>query len=84
MALALTLGHNETPPERLQVSAACTLDVEGAPKITAIDLIVRARVPKLDDADFEHIVQQAERLGPVSNALRGNVSIDVRHELERA
>src|SRR5690348_5425544 len=33
MALALVLGENETPPERLGVSALCTLDeVDGAPR----------------------------------------------------
>jgi osmotically inducible protein OsmC len=84
MALALALGENKTPPERLAVSAACTLDeVEGAPKITTSDLVVHARVGDLGEADFERVVEQAERICPVSNALRGNVAINVRGELER-
>jgi osmotically inducible protein OsmC len=45
MALSLVLAENHTPPERLVVSAACTLDeVDGAPKVTASQLSVRARV----------------------------------------
>src|SRR5215203_3185423 len=37
MALALVLGENKTPPERLTVSAACTLDeLAGVPRITTI------------------------------------------------
>jgi lipoyl-dependent peroxiredoxin len=60
MALALVLGENETPPERLAVSAACTLDeVEGAPRITTAELTVRAQVPGLEPTNFERMVRQA-------------------------
>jgi osmotically inducible protein OsmC len=83
MALALVLGENKTPPERLTVRAACTLDeVDGAPRITTAELTVRARVPGLAAADFEHTVGRAADLCPVSNALLGDVKIDVRSELE--
>jgi lipoyl-dependent peroxiredoxin len=82
MALALVLGENKTPPERMAVSAACTLDeVEGAPRITTVELTVRAQVPGVDAGVLERIVGQAADLCPVSNALRGNVTIDVRGEL---
>jgi lipoyl-dependent peroxiredoxin len=82
MALALVLGENKTPPERLAVSAACTLDeVEGAPRITTIELTVRADVPGLEAAVLEQMVGRAGGLCPVSNALRGNVEISVRSQL---
>ena len=82
MALALVLGENETPPERVAVSAACTLEeVDGAPRITTIELAVRAQVPGLDAADLERMVARAGDVCPVSNALRGNVEISVRSEL---
>ena len=82
MALALLLDAHQTPPQRLAVSAACTLDeVEHAPRITAVELTVRAQVPGLDAADLEQIVGQAADLCPVSNALHGNVTINVRSEL---
>jgi lipoyl-dependent peroxiredoxin len=82
MALALVLGENKTPPERMAVSAACTLDeVEGAPRITTVELTVRAQVPGVDAGVLERIVGQAADLCPVSNALRGNVTINVRSEL---
>ena len=84
MALALLLDAHHTPPRRLAVSATCTLDErEHAPRITSIELTVRARVPGLDAADLEQIVGQAADLCPVSNALRGNVTINVRTELAR-
>ena len=82
MALALVLGENKTPPEHLGVSAACILDeVEGAPRVTAVELSIRAQVPGLDAAALERMVGLAADLCPVSNALRGNVKINVRSEL---
>ena len=83
MALALILGENHTPPKRLTVTAVCTLDeVEGAPRITTAALTVSARVPDLDPAGLRRSVEQAAELCPVSNALRGNVEISVRDELD--
>jgi lipoyl-dependent peroxiredoxin len=82
MALALLLDAHHTPPQRLAVSAACTLDeVEHAPRITTVELAVRAEVPGLDAAELEQIVGQAADLCPVSNALHGNVEVNVSSEL---
>ncbi len=84
MALSLMLGENRTPPGRLVITAACTLDeVDGAPRITTLELTVRARVPGLEQASFEQTVERAADLCPVSNALRGNVEINLRSELEQ-
>ena len=83
MALALVLGENQTPPQRLTVAAACTLEeVDGAPRITTVQLTVRARVPSLDSPGLERSVARAAEVCPVSNALRGNVEIGVRSQLE--
>jgi lipoyl-dependent peroxiredoxin len=83
MALALVLGENHTPPERLTVTAACTLDeVEGAPRITTVELTVRARVASLDKEELGGNVAKAADLCPVSNALRGNVAITVHDEVD--
>jgi osmotically inducible protein OsmC len=82
MALALVLDEYKTLPQRLGVSATCTLDeVEGAPRVTTVELSIRAQVPGLDAAAFERMVGLAAELCPVSNALRGNVKINVRSEL---
>jgi lipoyl-dependent peroxiredoxin len=83
MALALVLGENHTPPERLTVTAACSLEeVDGAPRITTSELTVRARVPSLDEAGLDRVVARAADLCPVSNALRGNVEIIVHHAVD--
>jgi osmotically inducible protein OsmC len=83
MALSLILGEAHTPPERLTVKAECTLDeVEGAPKITSVSLSISALVRGIDQASFEEALERAGALCPVSNALRGNVEIEVRSELK--
>jgi lipoyl-dependent peroxiredoxin len=63
------------------VTAACTLDeVDGAPRITTVELAVRAQVPERDKAGLERNLASAAELCPVSNALRDNVDIIVRQE----
>jgi len=80
MALSLVLGENKTPPDSVAVDAACTLDeVAGAPRITTVELTVRAQVPGIEAAELERMVERAADLCPVSNALRGNVEITVRN-----
>src|SRR5215218_962067 len=82
MALALVLGENKTPPDRVAVSAACTLDeVEGAPRITTVELTVRAQVPGLEAAVLKRMASLAADLCPISNALHGSVEVNVRSEL---
>lgn len=83
MALALVLVEDHASPERLTVTASCTLDeVGGAPRITAVGLTVLARVPSLDEPGLERAVAKAAELCPVSNALHGNVAITVRGEVD--
>ena len=83
MALSLVLGEEHAPAERVAVSAACTLDVvNGAPRITTVELAARAVVPALEPDAFERAVERAAALCPVSNALRGNVEISVQSKLE--
>lgn len=83
MALSLKLGELHSPPERLTVNAACTLDeVDGAPRITGVALTVHARVPGLARADFDRALEGAAALCPVSNALRGNLEISLAAELD--
>ena len=83
MAFSATLERDGTPPESLDVTAACTIeDSSGAPRITRVNLNVRGRVPGLDQARFEEEARKAEQGCPVSNALRNNVEITVAAHLE--
>ena len=82
MALSAALSRNETPPERLEVSAEVSLDrVDGGLKITSIALSVRGTVPGVDAAAFQELAKTAEQSCPVSNALRGGVEISLQAEL---
>jgi osmotically inducible protein OsmC len=74
MALSGVLDQGGTPPERLEITAVCTFDVDNV-KVSSVDLDVRGRVPGMDAEDFQNAVEQADEGCPVSNALRGNVEI---------
>jgi osmotically inducible protein OsmC len=76
MALSHRLGQNGTPPQRLHVTATCSLDrAEDGLKITTMDLLVEGEVPGLAPDEFERLAAEAEQRCPVSNALRDNVDI---------
>lgn len=83
MALSSTLAKRGTPPKRLNVTAVCTLDkVEGAWKVTTMELTVRGNVPGLDQAKFEDAAQAGEKGCPISNAIRNNVKIKLTAKLD--
>lgn len=85
MAFSNTLATQGHPPDRLSVTAVCTLDqVNGKFTITTMDLAVQGVVPGLDQRGFEEAARTAEAGCPVSNALRNNVRINVRAQLETA
>jgi lipoyl-dependent peroxiredoxin len=81
MALSNTLAEKDTPPERLEVDAVCTLDDQQL-KITAVELDVRGAVPGISEEDFENAAREAEQICPVSNALRDNLEIRLQTSLE--
>ena len=83
MALSLVLGERGTPPESIDVQAACVLDaVSEGFRITTMDLEVRGRVPNLDADGFRDAAGYAHEICPVSNALKDNVQIRVNTILE--
>ncbi len=82
MAFSGALARSGTPPERLEVSALCTLDrVEGGLKITTMELTVRGNVPGIDSGKFQELAEGAKQNCPVSKALQGNVDIRMKVEL---
>ncbi|MRH30181.1 OsmC family peroxiredoxin [Microbacterium sp. SYP-A9085] len=82
MALALTLGEHNAPPERLVVTSEVTLDpIDGVPTITTSRISVRAHVPGVDAATFASIVDEAARLCPVSRLFAGaKITVDAKLE----
>ena len=81
MALSNTLAEQGNEPEELNISAVCTFDVDQL-KVTTMVLDVHGRVQGLDADGFLQAAEQAEQGCPVSNALRGNVDIQVNASLD--
>jgi osmotically inducible protein OsmC len=55
--------------------------VDGAPKITKIELVTRGKVPGIDQVAFEKAAESAKQNCPVSKALRGNVDVRLEAKL---
>jgi osmotically inducible protein OsmC len=82
MALSLGLERAGATPQRIETSAACTIDKAGDGfKITSMKLNVRATVKNVDAAKFKQIADATKEGCPVSGALKGNVKIDVDAQL---
>ncbi len=78
MALSNELSTRGHAPERLRADATCTF-ADG--KVTTMVIDVSATVPGADQAAFDEALAAAEQSCPVSNALRGNVDIQVTASL---
>jgi osmotically inducible protein OsmC len=66
----------------VEVSATATFDLEGGPRISRMALVVRGRVPGIEDAAFQEAANGAKDGCPVSGALKGNVEITLDATLE--
>ena len=68
MALSLILG---------EASAKVTLEqVEGGFAITAVHLTLKAKIPGIDQAEFEELTAKAKAGCPVSKVLKANITLD--------
>jgi lipoyl-dependent peroxiredoxin len=79
MALAHGLAQAGNAPEELSTSATVTF-VPGT-GITRSVLDVTGRVPGIDDETFRAAAEQAKDGCPVSQALKGNVELEVTAKL---
>ena len=84
MALSGELGRAGSPPQSLSVVGEVSADrVDGRWTVVSSHLIVRGRVPGLDEARFREIAAAAKDGCPISRALAGNVAMSVDASLER-
>ena len=82
MALSHGLATAGTPVTRVDTEAACTVSqVTGGFQITTMHLVVRAKVPGIDQATFAAAAEQTKKECPVSKALAGNVDITLDAQL---
>ena len=83
MALAFGLETAKTPATRITTTAACTIDKVGDGfRITSMRLDVRGTVPGIDQAAFQKAADAAKEGCPVSQALKGNVQMEMEARLE--
>ena len=81
MALSAQLGAAGLTAERIQTSAAVTLDKVGDGfAITAVHLDLVAKVPGADPKAFETAAAQAKEGCPVSKVLNAKITLDARLE----
>lgn len=78
MALSAGLEAAKTPATRISTKAACTAEKVGDGfRITRIRLEVRGEVPGLDRVGFQAAAEKAKDGCPVSQALKGNVPMEL-------
>lgn len=77
MALALILGEAGFTATEMETQAKVTLEqVEGGYAITAVHLVLAARIPGADQATFAELADRAKAGCPVSKALKAAISLD--------
>ena len=77
MALSLILGEAGFTATQMDTSAEVTLEsVEGGFAITAVHLVLKAKVPGADKQTFEKLVNAAKLGCPVSKLLKAEITLD--------
>jgi osmotically inducible protein OsmC len=77
MALAFALQGAGITPESLETTSTITLDVSGqAPTITSSHLVLKAKIPGIDNDKFQQLAKGAEQGCPVSRVLKAEITLD--------
>lgn len=77
MALSLMLGEEGYTPESIDTTADVSLDkVEGGFAITKIALTSTVKLPGIEEAAFDKIIQKAKAGCPVSQVLKAEITLD--------
>ncbi|AIA71030.1 OsmC family protein [Pectobacterium atrosepticum] len=77
MALSLMLGEEGHKPESIDTTADVSLDkVDGGFAITKIALHSTVKLPGIDEATFDKIIQKAKAGCPVSKVLKAEITLD--------
>jgi lipoyl-dependent peroxiredoxin len=83
MALSAALEREGASPTRVHTDAACSIEkADNGFKITRMKLTTRAQVSGVDEETFQRVAEAAKEGCPVSQALKGNVKIELDATLE--
>ncbi|MBV9880544.1 MAG: OsmC family protein [Gemmatirosa sp.] len=81
MATAFQLAGAGFTAEELRTEAQLTMESgAGGWSITAIKLVLRAKVPNIDDAKFQELAAAAKAGCPVSRVLKADITLDAQLE----
>ena len=84
MAFSHTLSEAGHVPERVDVTANVQLEsIPGGIKVATVNLEVTGKVPGVDQAQFEELARKGEQGCPISSALRGSVTINLKATLSK-
>jgi osmotically inducible protein OsmC len=79
MALSLILGEAKLTAEKMETSAAVTLEqVPDGFAITSIRLTLAAKIPGADDATFQQLAAKAKAGCPVSRLFKTEITLDAK------
>ena len=77
MALSLILGEAKLTAEHIETKADVTLEKQSDGfAITAVHLILKAKVPGADDVKFQELANKAKAGCPVSKLLNAKITLD--------
>ena len=77
MAFSMLLGEEGFTPDSIDTKATVTLDkVDDGFAITAVHLLMKATIPKIDQAAFQTIANKAKAGCPVSKLLNADITLD--------
>lgn len=81
MALSLMLGEAKLAAEKMETTAAVTLDkVDDGFAITSVHLTLKAKIPGADEATFQKLAGQAKAGCPVSKLLNTKITLEATLE----
>jgi lipoyl-dependent peroxiredoxin len=76
MAFALILSEAKFTAQRMDTQAVVTLEKDaGGYAITAVQLTIKAKIPDIDQAKFDELVNIAKSSCPVSKVLNAKISL---------
>ena len=79
MAFSLELGNAGYTADSIDTTAKVTLDKDGDGfSITRIHLDMNAKIPGIDDAEFQKIANGAKEGCPVSKVLNAEITLDAK------
>lgn len=77
MALSMILGEANLKADSIDTEAAVTLEQSaGGFDITAVHLILKAKIPGATQAQFDELTKKAKEGCPVSKVLKAKITLD--------